>query len=240
MAEVGIASRRKIKDMVLAGRIKVNGIIPESPGIKIDLNSDIIEVDNERISFNTNEEKVYIILNKLSGYISAVSDKRGEPTIMNLIPDIGKRIYPVGRLDKDTEGLILLTNDGELTYLLTHPKHHIEKVYSVWVTGEPTDESLKRIRTGVLIDNEMTAPAIVEKVEYKNGISHLKVTIHEGRKRQIKKMFATIGHKVVRLKRIQIGPISIGNLKPGEYRYLTKEEINKLKNLIKIDRKNNK
>lgn len=232
MAEVGIASRRKIKDMVLAGRIKVNGIIPESPGIKIDLNSDIIEVDNERISFNTNEEKVYIILNKLSGYISAVSDKRGEPTIMNLIPDIGKRIYPVGRLDKDTEGLILLTNDGELTYLLTHPKYHIEKVYSVWVTGEPTDESLKRIRKGVLIDNEMTAPAIVEKVEYKNGISHLKVTIYEGRKRQIKKMFATIGHKVVRLKRIQIGPISIGNLKPGEYRYLTKEEINKLKNLI--------
>lgn len=232
MAEVGIASRRKIKDMVLAGRIKVNGIIPESPGIKIDLNSDIIEVDNERISFNTNEEKVYIILNKLSGYISAVSDKRGEPTIMNLIPDIGKRIYPVGRLDKDTEGLILLTNDGELTYLLTHPKYHIEKVYSVWVTGEPTDESLKRIRKGVLIDNEMTAPAIVEKVEYKNGISHLKVTIYEGRKRQIKKMFAIIGHKVVRLKRIQIGPISIGNLKPGEYRYLTKEEINKLKNLI--------
>ncbi len=220
--------------MVLAGRIKVNGIIPESPGIQVDPNLDVVEVDNKRINFNTNEEKVYIILNKLPGYVSAVSDKRGEPTVMELIPDIGKRVYPVGRLDKDTEGLMLFTNDGELAYFLTHPKHHIEKVYSVWVTGKPTDESLNKIRSGVLIDNEITAPAKVERIEYKNGISHLKITIHEGRKRQIKRMFSAIGNKVVRLKRIQIGPIAIGNLRPGEFRHLTKEEIKKLKDLMQI------
>ncbi len=220
--------------MVLSGRIKVNGIIPESPGIQVDPNLDVVEVDNKRINFNTNEEKVYIILNKLPGYVSAVSDKRGEPTVMELIPDIGKRVYPVGRLDKDTEGLMLFTNDGELAYFLTHPKHHVEKVYSVWVTGKPTDESLNKIRSGVLIDNEITAPAKVERIEYKNGISYLRIAIHEGRKRQIKRMFSAIGHKVVRLKRIQIGPIAIGNLRPGEFRYLTKEEIKKLKELMQI------
>jgi pseudouridine synthase len=141
---------------------------------------------------------------------------------------MNERIYPVGRLDKDTEGLLLLTNDGELTYRLTHPKHHVNKVYLVWVTGKPAEESLDKLRRGIMLKDGMTAPALVEQEE-SNGDSCLRITIHEGRKRQVKRMCAAIGHKIERLKRIQIGPIHLGDLRPGHYRYLTQEEIEALK-----------
>lgn len=148
--------------------------------------------------------------------------------MLDLLPPIDKRIYPVGRLDKDTEGLLLITNDGEFTYLMTHPKHHVDKVYLAWVEGNPTEESLNRLRQGIMLRDGMAAPAIVEKEKDDDGI-YLKIIIQEGRKRQVRRMCATIGHRVERLKRIQIGPIHLGDLKPGDYRYLSQEELNSLK-----------
>ena len=147
---------------------------------------------------------------------------------MDLLPHTDKRVYPVGRLDKDTEGLIIVTNDGDLTYLLTHPKHHVDKVYLAYVAGNPTDESLGKLRRGVMLQDGITSPAIVEREDYPHG-SCLRITIHEGRKRQVRRMCTAIGHKVKRLKRIQVGPIHLGDLRPGHYRYLSREEVELLK-----------
>jgi 23S rRNA pseudouridine2605 synthase len=147
---------------------------------------------------------------------------------MDLLPPMDKRVYPVGRLDKDTEGLLIVTNDGDLTYLLTHPKHHVDKVYLAYVAGNPTDESLDKLRHGIMLQDGMTSPAIVEREDYPDG-SCLRITIHEGRKRQVRRMCAAIGHKVKRLKRIQVGPIHLGDLPPGQYRHLSREEVEQLK-----------
>ena len=144
---------------------------------------------------------------------------------MALLPPIDSRIYPVGRLDKDTEGLLLITNDGDLTHRLTHPRHHVDKVYLAWVTGEPTDESLNKLRRGIMLEDGMTAPAFIQR----ENRSCLRITIHEGRKRQIRRMCAAIGHGVQRLKRIQQGPIHLGDLRPGDYRYLSQREVEMLK-----------
>ncbi len=197
-----------------------------APATHIDPESDVIEVGGKRVLLDA--EKIYILLNKLPGYLSATSDPHGEQTVLDLLPPMKKRIYPVGRLDKDTEGLLLLTNDGELTYRLTHPKHHVGKVYLAWVTGNPTDESLEKLRRGIMLEDGMTSPALVEREEGADG-SCLRITIYEGRKRQVKRMCAAIGHEVRRLKRIQVGPIHLGDLRPGHYRYLSQEEIETLK-----------
>jgi 23S rRNA pseudouridine2605 synthase len=219
----------------MSGAVTVNDKIPESPGIKINPDIDIIKVNGKSVSYNI-EEKIYILLNKLPGYISASSSPSGEPTIMELLPDTGKRLFPVGRLDKDTEGLIIVTNDGELTYRLTHPKHHVDKVYLVWIDGKPSNELLDKLRNGIELDDGITAPAIIEiennqTIQSNKDITCLRITIHEGRKRQIKRMINAIGYSVLRLKRIQIGSIVLGDLKPGKYRYLTQQEVNKLSRL---------
>ena len=180
------------------------------------------------------EGKVYILLNKKPGYLSTTVDPRGHKTIMDLLPPTDKRIYPVGRLDKDTEGLLLITNDGELTHRLTHPRHHVDKVYLAWVRGNPTDEALDKLRRGIMLDDGVTAPALVERESCPTGAC-LRITIHEGRKRQVKRMCAAIGHKVKRLKRIQIGPLHLGDLRPGDHRHLSQEELRTLKNVIAND-----
>jgi len=208
--------------MVLEGRIRVNGQMAQSAGIEVDQWNDTIEIDGKIIDADKDSEKIYILLNKLPGYISSTA-RYGEPTVMDLVPDLGTRLYPVGRLDKDTEGLILITNDGDLTYRLTHPKHHIDKVYIARVSGDPTDDSLDKLRRGIMLEDGMTLPAVIQK----EG-DHIRVTIHEGRKRQIKRMFAAIGHRVIGLKRIQLGTIELGDLPPGKYRFLSKEEIESL------------
>jgi len=182
----------------------------------------VIEVDGKRVSLNA--EKIYILLNKPAGYLSTTADERGRKTVMSLLPPTDKRIYPVGRLDMDTEGLLLITNDGELTYRLTHPKHHVDKVYLAWVEGKPTDESLEKLRRGIMLKDGMTAPALVQMED-----DCLRIIIHEGRKRQVKRMCAAIGHKVLKLKRIQVGPICLGDLGLGEYRHLSQEELRSLK-----------
>ncbi len=180
------------------------------------------------------EGKVYILLNKKPGYLSTTVDPRGHKTIMDLLPPTDKRIYPVGRLDKDTEGLLLITNDGELTHRLTHPRHHVDKVYLAWVRGNPTNEALDKLRRGIMLDDGMTAPALVERESCPTDTC-LRITIHEGRKRQVKRMCAAIGHKVKRLKRIQIGPLQLGDLRPGNHRHLSQEELRTLKNIIAND-----
>jgi pseudouridine synthase len=225
--------------LVTSGVVTVNGKIAESPGMQISPESDVIEVDGKRIWYKPDEDKVYILLNKLPGYLSASLDSHGEPTIMELLPDTGKRLFPVGRLDKDTEGLIIVTNDGDLTYHLTHPKHHVDKVYLAWVNGTPNESSLDKLRRGIELENGITAPATVEResnsihslIEGNNDVTCLRITIHEGKKRQIKRMCADIGHTVLKLKRIQLGPITLGDLRPGKYRYLTQSEVKSLKDL---------
>ena len=212
--------------MVTAGKVRVSGRAASSPGSQIDPENDVIEVDGERILLDV--EKVYILLNKLPGYLSATTDLRGRKTVLDLLPATNKRLYPVGRLDKDTEGLILITNDGDLTYHLTHPKHHVNKVYLVWVDDNPAEESLDKLRRGIILKDGMTSPAEVERESNKDGVC-LRITIHEGRKRQIKRMCHAIGLKVERLRRIQIGPVHLGDLEPGHYRYLSREEVMSLK-----------
>lgn len=231
MAEAGVASRRRCKELVSAGKVRVNGQVAASPGDWIDPEKDQIEVDGRRIWRDT--EKIYILLNKPPGYLSTTADHRGRQTIMDLLPPVDNRIYPVGRLDKDTEGLLLITNDGDLTYRLTHPKHHVDKVYLVWVTGSPSDESLDKLRRGIILEDGMTAPALAQREacrgRFQTCPSCLRITIHEGRKRQVRRMCAAIGHDVLKLKRIQIGPIHLGDLRPGDHRHLSKEELAALK-----------
>jgi 23S rRNA pseudouridine2605 synthase/16S rRNA pseudouridine516 synthase len=237
LAEAGVASRRRCKELVSAGKVRVNGQVAASPGDWIDPERDQIEVDGKRVWLDT--EKIYILLNKPPGYLSTTADHRGRQTIMDLLPPVDNRIYPVGRLDRDTEGLLLITNDGDLTYRLTHPKHHVEKVYLVWVTGSPSEESLDKLRHGIALEDGMTAPALVRREACKDRPQTrpdcLRITIHEGRKRQVRRMCAAIGHNVLKLKRIQIGPIHLGDLRPGDHRHLSKEEVAALKRETMLD-----
>ena len=212
--------------MVSEGRVRVNGQIATTAGGHIDPENDVIQVDGKRILLGV--KKIYILLNKLPGYITTTIDTHGRQTVLDLLPPMDERIHPIGRLDQDTEGLLLLTNDGDLTYRLTHPKHHVDKVYLVWVKGNPSEGSLDKLRRGVMLEDGMTLPALVEREKNDSG-NCLRITIREGRKRQIKRMCRAIGHQVKRLKRIQVGPISLGDLPPGSYRHLSQEEIEALK-----------
>jgi len=174
------------------------------------------------------------MLNKPAGYLTTAKRQDGRPIVMDLIRDIDERIYPVGRLDLDTEGLLLLTNDGDFAYKLTHPKFKVEKVYTALVSGVPSEEKLDELRKGVRTRYFKAAPAKVDLIKIKGGNALLRITVHEGRKRQIKHMCAAIGHKVIKLKRIQVGPIKLGNLPEGRYRFLREEEVKSILDSIKL------
>ncbi|HOS68558.1 MAG TPA: pseudouridine synthase [Bacillota bacterium] len=229
MAEYGVASRRKSEEMIYAGKVKVNGRLVTEPGLKIDKDRDVIEVDGNIIK--SPEKKIYILLNKPSGYITSVKDQFGRPTVLDLLKGISTRVFPIGRLDYDTEGLLILSNDGELTYRITHPKHSIDKTYRALVRGEVKGEDIKIFERGMAIEDYITAPAKMEIVRYSKGNSVIDITIHEGRNRQVRKMCSAIGHEVIRLRRIKIGDIGLGGLKTGEWRYLKDSEIRYLKEL---------
>jgi pseudouridine synthase len=229
LAHAGIASRRKCEELIRRGRVKVNGRTVTELGTKIAPETDKVEVDGKLVA--AEEEKVYILLYKPKFFISSRKDPEGRETVVNLIKGINKRIYPVGRLDYDTEGLLLLTNDGELTYKLTHPKHEIEKVYRALVEGCPDSEDLYQLSTGVQLEDGMTAPAKVRAIRTRKGNTLLEITIHEGRNRQVRRMCEHIGHPVLKLKRIKFAFLDLGNLKPGEFRFLTDREIKKLKEI---------
>lgn len=229
LAKAGIASRRKSEELILKGDIKVNDIVITELGTKVDPDCDTVMYKDKIVS--QEEDKVYYMLNKPVGYVTTVKDEMGRKTVLDLLGPIPERVYPVGRLDCDTSGLLLLTNDGDLTYLITHPKHEIEKTYIATVRGIPSEVQLERFRQGLIIDNWKTAKAKISIINKTSNKATLSITIREGRNRQVRKMCAAIGTPVINLTRILVGPIDLGNLGEGQYRKLTEKELAYLKGL---------
>jgi len=229
LANANVASRRKSEEYILSGRVKINGNIVTELGTKIDTEKDIVEFDNKIIK--EDNKFVYIMFHKPEGCVTTVKDQFQRKTVLDYIRNINTRIYPVGRLDYDTSGLLILTNDGELTYRLTHPKHNIEKVYIAKVVGIPSKEEIKKFEKGLYIDGYKTAPAKLFIIKSDEKFSSIKIIITEGRNRQIRKMCEEINHPVKNLKRIATGKLYLNDLKKGEYRNLTKQEVKYLKNM---------
>jgi pseudouridine synthase len=231
LSAAGIASRRLSEELITQGRVSVNGKTVTELGTKADPAADEIKVDGRRIK--TEQRRRYILLNKPRGYITTRSDPQGRPTVMDLMKAVKEYIYPVGRLDYDSEGLLLLTNDGELAAHLTHPRHEVEKVYEARVKGVPDDRTVERLSRGVVIEGRRTAPAKIRVSEPFSKASGeqtiVELSIHEGRQRQVRKMFDAVGHPVVRLKRVRIGPIEDPEMPPGHWRELTPQEVAKLR-----------
>ncbi len=225
MAQCGVASRRKSEELIKEGLVQVNGITIREPGFLVEPEHDDIIVAGTRLS---TAEKIYVMINKPKGVLSTSEDTHGRQRVLDLVP-IKERLYTVGRLDMDTEGLLLLTNDGDLTFRLTHPSHEFVKTYIGLVKGCPDKSSLEAFRHGIDIEDYHTAPAAVKVLKVNPQTSLLEMQIHEGKKRQIRKMCAVIGHPVIDLKRVAVGKLTLGNLKPGEWRYLNHNEITYLK-----------
>ena len=224
IARAGICSRREAEKIISAGRVTVDGKIITELGAKADPSKNKIRVDGKPLKICA--EKIYLLLNKPRGYVSTVKDERGRKTVLELLGEnFSERVYPVGRLDLNSEGLLILTNDGDLTNALIHPRFEIKKTYRAKISGDVTEEKLDKLRAGIELDDGLTAPAEVYLLE-KNLVE---ITIHEGRNRQVRRMFAAIGCDVKRLKRVKFAGLTIDGLKVGQYRELTAEEVAKLK-----------
>jgi len=222
LAGAGIASRRKVEEMISHGQVMVNGRVA-SLGDTVDPATDRIELNGRPVS--TGGRRVYIALNKPAGYISSVRGDRGEPTVLDLVAH-QERVYPVGRLDKDTSGLLLMTNDGDWAHLVTHPRHGIEKEYEALVTGRPAAATVRRLSSGVeLPDGSKTSPAVVRHISDHGGNSLLSLTLREGKKRQIRQVFQAVGHPVLQLRRVRVGPIRLATLRVGAWRHLQPNEV---------------
>ena len=230
MAMCGVAARRKCEEIIGAGRVSVNGQIITEMGTQVE-DGDEVRVDG--VLIRPEEEKRYVLYHKPAGEVTTVSDEKGRETVMDRFRDFPVRLYPVGRLDYDSEGLLLLTNDGELAQRLTHPSCEVDKVYLARVTGNPSNEAIERMRRGVYMegDERKTYPAEVRVVRDESLFSDIVVTIHEGRNRQVRRMFDAVGHKVLLLRRIRFGPLELGSLKRGEWRELDSFEIERLHSL---------
>ena len=237
LAAAGFGSRRACESIIMEGRVKINGAIVRDLGVKADPRDDIIEVDGNVIRL---EKKVYLMLHKPPGYVTTVRDPQGRPTVMDLIPDVSERVFPVGRLDYDAEGLLFLTNDGGLAQILTHPKWEVDKTYIARVEGIPDEQDLERLRTGVDLDGHVSAPASADILKRLKGSAILRITIHEGRKHQVKDMCRAVGHPVLRLKRVKFGPLSLGRLGQGRYRHLSHREIRDLMRFVDKARERSK
>ncbi len=229
LSDAGIASRRAAEKLIADGRVSVNDEIIRKMGVLVDENYDIVKFDGEVVKHSVKKE--YIMLNKPVGFITTVSDDKDRPTVMDLVSDISARIYPVGRLDYDTEGLLLLTNDGELTYCITHPKHDIAKTYVAEVTGDVSMDTINQLRRGVVIDGQKTSPAEVEVIGATQYGTKIEITIHEGRNRQVRKMFEALGCIVKRLRRTKEAGLTLGHLPLGKWRKLSESEVNMLKKI---------
>ena len=226
IAQTGYCSRRKAEELIKSGKVEVNGKVITEMGVKVNFDDDITVEGN---GLNLKEEKVYYIMNKPRGIITSTSDEKSRKTVVDLVEET-KRIYPVGRLDYDTTGVLLLTNDGELTNLLIHPKNNIEKLYIAKIKGIPTKEELMKLSRGVVIDGRKTSKSKVKlkKLNKKTNVSIIEVAIHEGRNHQVKKMFEAIGYEVLKLKREKFAFLDVNDLKSGEYRELSIKEVKKL------------
>lgn len=230
MAMCGVAARRKCEEIIAEGRVSVNGQMVTEMGTQVEEN-DEVRVDGTLI--RPEEEKRYVLYHKPAGEVTTVSDEKGRETVMDRFRDFSVRLYPVGRLDYDSEGLLLLTNDGELAQRLTHPSCEVDKVYLARVTGNPSNEAIDRLRRGVYMegDQRKTYPAEVRVVRDESLFSDIVVTIHEGRNRQVRRMFDAVGHKVLLLRRIRFGCVELGDLRRGQWRELTQAEIDALHRL---------
>jgi pseudouridine synthase len=227
LSRAGVASRRAGEQLMLEGRVTVNGVTIRELGTKADPARDDIRVDGRRVKVV--EHHLYLLLNKPTGYVSTRSDPEQRPTVMDLLQGVREYVYPVGRLDFDSEGLLLLTNDGDLAARLTHPRHGIVRVYEARVLGVPDAHDLRRLARGIPVDGRTTEPADIEMLGEQGGVATLLVTIREGRNRQVRKMCDAIGHPVRRLTRVAIGPIRDAKLKLGHWRQLTDAEVRKLR-----------
>ncbi len=232
LARAGVASRRHAEALIEDGRVRVNGQVVRQLGTKVQPGKDEVQVDGRVVQPSASQ--VYIVLHKPAGVVTTASDPEGRQTVLDLLPQElqAQRLFPVGRLDLDSEGLLLLTNDGEFALHLTHPRYEQEKEYHALVQGRPAPEKLEALRRGVLLPDERrpTAPARVQFLRAEDErTSWVAVTLHEGRKRQVRRMLAAVGHQVVRLIRVRVGPLWLGNLPPGRWRALTAEEVRRLR-----------
>ena len=223
LARAGIASRRGSENLMTAGRVKVNGVVVTELGSKVDPLSDVVEVDGLQVKWGA--EAVSLILNKPAGFVTTMNDPQGRPCVAELVPtEDHPGLYPVGRLDRATRGLLLFTTDGELGHGLLHPSHHVHKTYLARVSGVPTDSDITALANGIELDDGMTAPAEVALEETDGQTSLLRLTIHEGRYRQVRRMCGAIHHECLDLQRISFGPLTLENVNEGQWRYLTEKE----------------
>ena len=231
LSQYGIASRRQAEQMIRAGRVRLNGQVA-TLGQVADLAGDRLEVDGKLLNAQVRPDLLYLLLHKPTGVVSTCHDPQRRRTVLDLLPAPLRQssgLHPVGRLDANSTGALLLTNDGSLTFPLTHPSHHIPKVYEVWVAGRPSPEALQQWRAGVLLDGRPTLPAEVAPLDARPNKTLLKIVLHEGRNRQIRRVGEQLGHPVIALHRVAIGPIALGDLPPGRYRNLTSAELDFLR-----------
>ncbi len=230
----GVSSRREADSLIEQGRVKVNGKIVQALGSKIDENKDRIEVDGKTVEGA--QGKVYMLLNKPPGFLVTLKDPFQRPTIMDFLPKLRTRIFPIGRLDFDSEGLLLMTNDGELSNRLLHPRYEIKKTYLVKIKGHPEKVQISRLERGIPIDGKKTAPAKIFPISSSPKRSLFKVELHEGRKREIRRMFEAIGYHVLLLRRIKFAGLTLDGLNPGDWRYLTETEVQNLYKKVGLKR----
>jgi 23S rRNA pseudouridine2605 synthase len=231
IADSGLASRRKAEELIVQGRVTVNGQVVSELGTKVDPVKDHVKVDGRHLK--PAPPQTFIMLNKPKNVVSTMSDPGGRGTIADMLPGVHVRVFPVGRLDFDSEGLVLLTNDGDLAQLLLHPRHHVPKTYLIKVKGMLDGEDIGVLEKGVMLDDGRAGSAVVKKVGKATENSWLEITIFEGRKHQVKRMLHAVGHPVLKLKRVRFGPIALGDLPTGQYRYLTDREANALRDLTR-------
>ncbi len=230
-----MGSRRHCEELIAGGRVAVNGHVAQL-GAKADPDKDSITIDGQPLQ--AEEGKLYILLNKPVGYTSTRFDRYAKQTVLDLVPEVKAFLYPVGRLDVDTSGLILLTNDGELANALTHPSHEVEKTYVAEIRGRISAQNLRKLAEGLMLDDGPTAPAKVRLLSHSDGTntSTVEITIHEGRKRQVRRMLAAVGHRVIRLTRVRMGSLDLSGVAEGQHRFLTKKEVSELRKLASRQR----
>lgn len=223
LAQAGLCSRRKAEELISRGLVKIDGQVVTQLGTKIDPSCHRIECNGKLLP--SAEKKIYLLLNKPTGYVTTLHDPQGRPVVSDLIRDIGERLFPVGRLDQDTEGALILTNDGDFAQRILHPSYEIKRTYLATVEGHPSKTNLAALRTGVIIDGRKTWPAELHTSRHNATSTTIRITIHEGRKRQVRRMFETIGHPVISLCRIAYGALELGTLPRGRYRILSREDL---------------
>jgi 23S rRNA pseudouridine2605 synthase len=232
IADAGVASRRKAEELITSGRVVVNGRVVRELGTRVDPEKDHVKVDGRHLK--SAPPQSFIMLNKPKGVVSTLDDPEGRPTIKDLLHGVSLRVFPVGRLDYDSEGLMLLTNDGAIGQALLHPRYHVPKTYSVKVKGVLSDDEIAQLQRGVDLADGRTAPAIVKKAGKAEANSWIEITIYEGRKHQVKRMFEAVGHPVLKLERIRFGPLALGDLPTGRFRFLTDREANAIRTAVRV------